>query len=267
MSTPLCGQTKVFYSDCYRFQATPLLAVPRAPVLIHVCMICRIVRVSVPASLSVALSRCRPKRPRAFPRGRLLFTRCLCLCVCVRVCVFVYYCTRGAGTRLNGAPFDVYYEYVRQPCVELSYFDNPVKIMPRYYPVYNRVRPMCANPKAAVATAGCCKNTTAKQLGQCFSEYSDELVTRATAEARCKDFGNKWEPCAKEAVPGKDAPLCFCPKGGQARFGYDHFYASNWSDPVTIGSRAEIQCNRASFQHDPGYLEGKCTTAHVPPRV
>ena len=36
----------------------------------------------------------------------------------------------GAGIRTNGDRFDVYYEYVRQPCVSLSYFDDPVLITP-----------------------------------------------------------------------------------------------------------------------------------------
>ena len=39
---------------------------------------------------------------------------------------------RGAGRRSNGEPYDVYYEYVREPCVELAYFDNPVLAGPRY---------------------------------------------------------------------------------------------------------------------------------------
>ena len=161
---------------------------------------------------------------------------------------------RGAGTRLNGAPFDVFYEYIREPCVALSYFDNPVQIRPGRFPTYGSIKPMCANPKAAVAAIGCCANTTRRQRGQALSAYSDEAVTRATAEARCKALTSTFEPCAKQAEPGKSS-RCFC-RGGQARFGNDHFYASNWSKPVAVPDSLECTPDNFYYRHDPGFLDG-----------
>jgi hypothetical protein len=149
---------------------------------------------------------------------------------------------RGAGTRNNGEPFDVYYEYVRQPCVDLSYFDAPVLITPRFFRGYGGVKPTCANPRSAVAGAGCCRNTTARQKGTCVHEYSDELVTLATAEARCEAYGSAFEPCAKDG----DA-RCLCPRNGEVRFGFQDPYTASWSVPVVIGSTGHINCTNASF--------------------
>ena len=123
---------------------------------------------------------------------------------------------------------------------------------------------MCANPNTAVAMAACCKTTSAKQRGMALSEYTDELVTRATAKARCEEWGPTWDPCAKEAEPGKSS-RCHCSAGGQVRLGYDHFYASNWSEPVTLEDRTSIECNWANFQSDPGLLGGEFSHAGCVP--
>ena len=151
----------------------------------------------------------------------------------------------GAGVRTDGTPFDVFYEYVRQPCVDLSYFDTPVIVAPRFFRGYGGVKPMCANPRVAMAAAGCCPNTTASQKGNCVHEYSDELVTLATAEARCQAYGSAFEPCAKD--DGLGLEYCTCPRGGEVRYGSEDVYSSNWSAPVSTGRQGRIACSSASF--------------------
>ena len=120
-----------------------------------------------------------------------------------------------------------------RPCVDLSYFDAPVIVSPRHLRSVADTKPMCANPRVAMAGSNCYPNTTASPQGNCVREYSDELVTLATAEARCESYGSAFEPCAKDPELQTWAEQCACP-GGDARYGYEDVYTSNWSAPVTV---------------------------------
>ena len=150
----------------------------------------------------------------------------------------------GAGIRTNGDRFDVYYEYVRQPCVSLSYFDDPVLITPRVFRTNAGVKPMCANPRLPMAGTSCCASTPTGVLatGKCVHEYSDELVTLATAEARCAAYGSDFVTCAKEGS------RCQCATGAEARYGYEEVHtSSSWSAPVTVKANDFITCAGTSF--------------------
>ena len=155
---------------------------------------------------------------------------------------------RGAGRRSNGETYDVFFEYTRPPCVELSYFDDPVMAIPRFGLRYGHTgnwfhgRPMCANPRAPMALTGCCPDVSnsSHSAGFCVHEYSDERVTLATAEARCAAYGQKnWTACAKEGGN------CQCYQG-EARYGYEDLYSSNWSTPVSQKASSTV-CTNASY--------------------
>jgi cullin-associated NEDD8-dissociated protein 1 len=80
----------------------------------------------------------------------------------------------SAGAKENGERYDVYYEYVRQPCVHHSFFANPTVVTSKegmsdhpWMSSWNRhgfiwgyyYRPMCVNPKTLAAQAACCPKT------------------------------------------------------------------------------------------------------------
>lgn len=100
---------------------------------------------------------------------------------------------------------NLYYEYVRQPCVELSFYDNPKKIKPEY-----EDWSMCANPKASAAYDACCENLNAEwSYGRPLCQYDFEKTTYDTAQNRCKDlypsgglcdFDQSWSTDACQSV-------------------------------------------------------------------
>ena len=54
-----------------------------------------------------------------------------------------------------------FYEYIRQPCVDLSFYPNPVKVIAGFAPWVKQVgrrhtHAMCADPRTAVAARSCC---------------------------------------------------------------------------------------------------------------
>jgi hypothetical protein len=88
----------------------------------------------------------------------------------------------------------VFYEYVRLPCVELSYFANAQLITSRFGTTrsYNP-RQLCANPLTPAAQVTCCSNTSTSLTATCQVEYTGERTTSATAAQRCSAFGQR--PC------------------------------------------------------------------------
>ena len=154
---------------------------------------------------------------------------------------------RGAGTSNDGDAYDVYFEYLRPACVDLSYFDGAVVVAPRYGLRHGESsqhlpRAMCANPQQAMAFTGCCPvNATSRQKGTCVHEYSWEFVTLATAEARCSAHGRGWTTCATEGGN------CKC-SGGEVRYGWEDIYSSNWSSIETV-TQPDTRCSAASFSN------------------
>ena len=80
---------------------------------------------------------------------------------------------------------NTFYEFVHPPCVNMLFYNDPVKISPRY-----SVDPvMCGNPILPVASEACCSigNTYAERN----SKYSGERVTFATAQSRCTEISKR----------------------------------------------------------------------------
>lgn len=89
---------------------------------------------------------------------------------------------------------NAYYEFVHQPCVNMVFYKNPVKISPRF----STDKVMCANPKLPVASEACCS------LGDNYatrnSKYAGERMTFSTAESRCSELSK--QTCDFYYVPG-----------------------------------------------------------------
>ena len=75
----------------------------------------------------------------------------------------------------------IYYEYQREPCVELSFYDNPSKI--------SRVTSsMCADPKVNAAHDTCCESLErwSDWGSEVTCRYDSERTTLSTARTRCR---------------------------------------------------------------------------------
>jgi hypothetical protein len=100
----------------------------------------------------------------------------------------------------TGEDMTVYYEYIPQPCVWLTFYPDAKQIKIDLGGA-SSTQVMCADPKAAAAAAACCPtgerlingasrfgestgNAAGPGLGVC--EYKHEMVTFATAQARCE---------------------------------------------------------------------------------
>lgn len=82
---------------------------------------------------------------------------------------------------------DVYFEHIRQPCVELAFYNNARAV------TYDRPwkTPTCANPDLPVAGAVCCDKVYERRRfnGEPTCKYAGERVTLKTAEDRCEARG------------------------------------------------------------------------------
>ncbi|CAB9519484.1 Protein of unknown function (DUF1800) [Seminavis robusta] len=86
---------------------------------------------------------------------------------------------------------DMYYEYLRAPCVELGFFNNAKTIAQRT----RDVNAMCANPNVEAATVACCDN----EASVWDEQYFGERALFASAETRCNQL-----LCTSESRPSCD---------------------------------------------------------------
>jgi hypothetical protein len=107
----------------------------------------------------------------------------------------------NSATGTGGTLYSVYYEYIRQPCVELSYIANPTLIT-RAWRSLQSSAPMCADPHMVAAESACC-DATSSTSGMCRHEFSSERVTLAMATARCSAQGKVV--CSSDSLVVEDA--------------------------------------------------------------
>ena len=77
---------------------------------------------------------------------------------------------------------NVYYEFVQPPCVNMMFYNDAVKISPRY----SSGKVMCADPNLPVASEACCSFGDVSAIRN--SKYSGERMSFAGAESRCQDI-------------------------------------------------------------------------------
>ena len=106
-------------------------------------------------------------------------------------------------------------EYVRQPCVEFSYFGNAKKVTQKVIGNDFIIAPsLCGNPKLSIATPMCATSDT-EMFSKIYCHYQGERLTYAGAEALCaangrvpshpwkiKETTDRGGPC----VNGLDSP-------------------------------------------------------------
>ena len=85
---------------------------------------------------------------------------------------------------VNSTNTTVWFEYVRAPCVEMTYFPDARIIRGRWASGDE----LCADPREAVAVATCC-DAASSSAGEPLCAYKGERVRLATAEARCAAAG------------------------------------------------------------------------------
>ena len=89
----------------------------------------------------------------------------------------------------------IYYEYLRPPCVELSFYDNGKKISTNWSGD-NRRKSMCANEKIDGAHDACCANLEWNTpVGSLLCYYDLERTTYLTAQSRCKNVYPDGDIC------------------------------------------------------------------------
>ena len=84
-----------------------------------------------------------------------------------------------------------FYEYVRRPCVDLSFYPNPKKVITGYAPWVRFVgrqhtHAMCANPRLPDASRACCNKGPNRRSEFNFDiEYHGERVRLETIVEQC----------------------------------------------------------------------------------
>ena len=106
----------------------------------------------------------------------------------------------------------VYYEYVRRPCVSLSFFpDGKAVDLVKSSGSSQRMR-QCADPKTQAAAAACCRNSDTIDHFTIACEYVSENVDYETAVSRCQQYSatNLFSPPPPSPMPpasgDSDAP-------------------------------------------------------------
>lgn len=104
--------------------------------------------------------------------------------------------------RLDHSPTSapVWYEYVQEPCVQLTFPEsgsmNAVKEIGAYG--YGN-KAMCADSRLPVAGTVCCDANGLNPRSICI--FRGERSTYSTAEERCAAYGTGWQTCAWDTVP------------------------------------------------------------------
>ena len=88
-----------------------------------------------------------------------------------------------------GVSKPLYYEYIRQPCVELAFFNDAKKVIKdQVWPSDRIIAPsLCGNPKLEIAKPLCMSSNGGTGKVKC--SYQGERVSYATAEAVCAEDG------------------------------------------------------------------------------
>ena len=79
----------------------------------------------------------------------------------------------------------IYFEYVRQPCVDMSFYNDAQTITHPY-----RWNEMCGDPRLSIGGEMCCDGTEGWQRVEKNCEYARERVTFDTATQRCEESGH-----------------------------------------------------------------------------
>ena len=88
-----------------------------------------------------------------------------------------------------------FYEYIRQPCVDLSFYKNSTKVVTGFAPYLRDIgrrhtHAMCADPRSAVAARSCCGSRAPNKANYNHGfEYHGEKVTFGLNKNECTAAG------------------------------------------------------------------------------
>ena len=137
--------------------------------------------------------------------------------------------------------FDIHYEYIRQPCVEMSFMNNALKVKHAWGTF------VCGNPKSALG-APACTETVYDKWGNAQvrwwrasnpCEYVGERVTYDTAVARCAALNRTVEPVSNMLTDWSDDNYC------------DLYNWYAWtSDPCHTNMRINFESGKVALTHE-----------------
>ena len=111
----------------------------------------------------------------------------------------------------------IYYEYMRPPCVELSFYEAGKKISTDYLD-NSLKKSMCANQKVEAAYDACCENPSSnKPNAEALCYYDFEKTTYSSARSRCKNKYPNGDICHFYNVNDEEG-TCKTPSNWMVRF-------------------------------------------------
>ena len=85
--------------------------------------------------------------------------------------------------------YSIYYEYVQQPCVDLAFMNNAMKVQHAWG------RYVCGHPKKPMALAACCRTSGTRVIwwdSPTYCEYVGEHMSYDRAEERCNSHDDQY---------------------------------------------------------------------------
>jgi len=133
----------------------------------------------------------------------------------------------------------VYFEYVRQPCVELSFYNNGKTVTTQ-----NRDDELCENPNLPVAGEFCSSTMTKTRAEAKNCKYIHERMAYDTALGRCEEIGQTFSDYTKAKDMSGEFQGCW----GYSRF--HHWHPASCSVKIKV----EKYSGYAAIVHDPASL-------------
>eukprot|EP00804_Cyclotella_cryptica_P013853 CCRYP_002403-RF/>CCRYP_002403-RF protein AED:0.04 eAED:0.04 QI:361/1/1/1/0.81/0.82/17/505/2306 len=139
----------------------------------------------------------------------------------------------------------VFYEYIRQPCVELAFFDNAKKVIKgQVLQNYVQKPSMCGNPNLEIATPMCSETSWKEResAGKIYCHYQGERMSYASAEEYCLENG------LEQSYPWIVLGL----QGGPCGQGIIDQQFSSWSNAeCSVLVKISFESGNIAIVHDP----------------
>eukprot|EP00536_Pseudo-nitzschia_multiseries_P015007 jgi/Psemu1/246522/estExt_Genewise1.C_8030013 len=136
---------------------------------------------------------------------------------------------------------DLWFEYVRPPCVNKAFYNNGKTIKKRAWASWGRM--MCGNPESMDASTLCCSTSSSRDRPWRKELFSNERVTFETASGRCPE--NEGLRLCKNAYPaGNDCTEKTDLSGYKSvkNGGCDNYHQFYWlSEPCALNVKIGVE--------------------------
>jgi len=137
-----------------------------------------------------------------------------------------------------GLATPIFYEYVRQKCVEYSFFSNGVKLVQANIEGQQSNPSMCGDPRLEIATPMCCSSAG---RGHFYCNYQGERMTFESAQLLCESRGE--DICQTGNVSDESE----CGSGATSR------YFRSWSSGgCEVLAKVDFGSGEVAIVHNPG---------------